>query len=228
MDIAKILIIEDEKKIADTLGVGLTEHGYEVEVAYKGILGTDMFLRGRFNLVILDINLPDISGFEVCKRIRRYNNNVPVMMLTSMSALNDKIEGYQSGADDYLVKPFEFKELLLKIKVLLRRNQKGYSGYNILQVEDLKMDLDNKEVIRGDIRISLTKKEFELLEYFLQNQNKVVTRADIALHVWGIDFNTNTNIIDVYVNYLRNKIDKHFSPRLIHTQTGTGYILKST
>lgn len=144
-----------------------------------------------------------------------------------MGTLADKIDGYNVGADDYLVKPFEFKELLLKINVLLKRSRQAQLAQrNILKVADLEMNLDSKEIKRGNTRINLTAKEFQLLEYFLHNQNKVLSRAEIALNVWGIDFDTNTNIIDVYINYLRNKIDKHYSPRLIHTQTGMGYILK--
>ncbi|HAO46719.1 MAG TPA: DNA-binding response regulator [Chitinophagaceae bacterium] len=227
MEAARILIVEDERKIADTLQVGLTENGYQVQVAYDGGMGLHHFTTGRFNLLILDINLPGISGLEICRKVRQQDSSLPVMMLTSMGALADKVEGYNVGADDYLVKPFEFKELLLKINVLLKRSKQAQQAQaNILQVADLVMNADSKEVWRGSTRINLTAKEFQLLEYFLHNQNKVVSRAEIALNVWGIDFDTNTNIIDVYINYLRNKIDKHFSPRLIHTQMGMGYILK--
>ncbi len=227
MEAAKILIVEDERKIADTLQVGLIENGYQVQVAYDGGMGLHHFTTGRYNLLILDINLPGISGLEICKKVRQQDSSLPVMMLTSMGTLADKIDGYDVGADDYLVKPFEFKELLLKINVLLKRSKQPAPGKtNVLQVADLEMNLDSKEVMRSNTRINLTAKEFQLLEYFLHNQNKVLSRAEIALHVWGIDFDTNTNIIDVYINYLRNKIDKNFSPRLIHTQTGMGYILK--
>ncbi len=227
MEAARILIVEDERKIADTLQVGLTENGYQVQVAYDGGMGLHHYTTGRFNLLILDINLPGISGLEICRKVRQQDSSLPVMMLTSMGALADKVEGYNVGADDYLVKPFEFKELLLKINVLLKRSKQAQQAQaNILQVADLVMNADSKEVWRGSTRINLTAKEFQLLEYFLHNQNKVVSRAEIALNVWGIDFDTNTNIIDVYINYLRNKIDKHFSPRLIHTQMGMGYILK--
>ncbi|HMU11383.1 MAG TPA: response regulator transcription factor [Ferruginibacter sp.] len=227
MEAAKILIVEDERKIADTLQVGLMENGYQVQVAYDGGMGLHHFITGQYNLLILDINLPGISGLDICKKVRQQDSSLPVMMLTSMGTLADKIDGYNVGADDYLVKPFEFKELLLKIHVLLKRSrQPALENKNLLQVADLVMNLNSKEVMRSNIRINLTAKEFQLLEYFLHNQNKVLSRAEIALHVWGIDFDTNTNIIDVYINYLRNKIDKNFSPRLIHTQTGMGYILK--
>src|SRR6478735_12032112 len=227
MEQANILIVEDEKKIADTLRFGLTELGYQVDVAYDGTLGYRLFNTRAFNLVILDINLPGMNGYELCKAIRSTNQHVPILMLTSMIALNDKIEGYESGADDYMVKPFEFKELLLKIRVLLKRtmNQSLPVG-NLLRAADLEMNLDSKEVKRGDKKINLTAKEFQLLEYLLRNKNRVVSRADIAINVWDIDFDTNTNVIDVYINYIRNKVDKSFEKKMIKTQVGMGYILK--
>ena len=223
----KILIVEDEQKIADTLKLGLGEHGFYVEVAYDGTIGWKLFQVHAFDLVVLDINLPGINGYEVCKKIRAIDTQVPVIMLTALSTLTNKIEGYDTGADDYIVKPFEFKELLMKIRVLLKRtlNQTLPTG-TVLMAADLEMNLDSKEVKRGNVPISLTAKEFQLLEYLLRNKNKVVSRADIAINVWDIDFDTNTNVIDVYINYLRNKVDKPFEQKLIHTQVGMGYILK--
>ena len=223
----KVLIIEDEQKIADTLKLGLSEHGYHAESAYDGKIGLQVFVRNPFDLVILDINLPGMNGYDVCKAIRVHNPVVPVIMLTSMSALNDKIEGYDAGADDYMIKPFEFRELLLKIRVMLKRtmNQTLPVG-NVLKAGDLQMNLDSKEVKRGDDIIQLTAKEFQLLEYLLRNKNRVVSRADIAISVWDVDFDTNTNVIDVYISYLRNKIDKNYVQKLIQTQIGLGYILK--
>ncbi|MBD0293674.1 MAG: response regulator transcription factor, partial [Flavisolibacter sp.] len=151
----------------------------------------------------------------------------PVIMLTALSALNDKIEGYDAGADDYIIKPFEFKELLMKIRVLLKRTMTQHLPVgNILKAADLEMNLDSKEVKRGDKVIQLTAKEFQLLGYLLRNKNRVVSRADLAINVWDIDFDTNTNVIDVYINYLRNKVDKPFEHKLIQTQVGMGYILK--
>jgi DNA-binding response OmpR family regulator len=227
MEERKILIIEDEQKIADTLKLGLIENGYHVEVAYDGTIGYRLFQAHRFNLVILDINLPGINGYELCKRIRSENQHIPVIMLTALSGLGDKIEGYDAGADDYMIKPFEFKELLLKIRALLKRtmNQNLPVGM-LLKAGDLEMNLDSKEVKRDDQHINLTAKEFQLLEYLLRNKNRVVSRADIAINVWDIDFDTNTNVIDVYISYLRNKVDKNFSTKLIQTQVGMGYILK--
>ena len=222
-----ILIVEDEQKIADTLKLGLTENGYHVDVAYDGTIGLKLFETYPFNLVVLDINLPGINGYELCRRIRAKNAHVPVILLTALSSLDDKIEGYDSGADDYIIKPFEFKELLMKIRVLLKRTtHQNIPTGNVLKAGDLEMNLDSKEVKRNNVIIQLTAKEFQLLEYLLRNKNKVVSRADLAINVWDIDFDTNTNVIDVYINYVRNKIDKNFEQKLIQTQVGMGYILK--
>lgn len=227
MEEIKILLIEDEKKIADTLSKGLKELDYHVETAYDGNIGMRLFSAGSFNLIISDINLPGINGYDLVKAIRSRNQHIPIMLLTALSATDDKVEGFDAGADDYLVKPFEFKELLVRIRALLKRtmNQQLPSG-NVLKVADLELNVDNKEVIRNGKVISLTAKEFQLLEYFMRNRNRVVSRADIAERVWEIDFDTKTNVIDVYVNFLRKKIDKDFEPKLIHTQVGMGYIMK--
>lgn len=227
MDERAILLVEDEQKIANTLKMGLTEAGYYVEVAYDGLIAWKMFQNHSFDLVVLDINLPGMNGYELCKNIRSKNAQIPIIMLTALSALSDKIEGYDAGADDYILKPFEFKELLMKIRVLLKRtvNQNIPTG-SLLKAADLEINLDTKEVKRGDTVINLTAKEFQLLEYLMRNKNRVVSRSDIAVNVWDIDFDTNTNVIDVYINYVRNKIDKKFDRKLIHTQVGMGYILK--
>ncbi len=227
MEEIKILLIEDEKKIADTLSKGLKELDYHVETAYDGKIGLRIFESGSFNMIITDINLPGINGYDLCKAIRSRNQHIPIIMLTALSATDDKIEGFDAGADDYLVKPFEFKELLARIRALLKRtmNQQLPSG-NILAVADLELDVDSKEVTRAGKAISLTAKEFQLLEYFMRNRNRVVSRADIAERVWELDFDTKTNVIDVYVNFLRKKIDKNFEPKLIHTQVGMGYMMK--
>ena len=228
MEERKILIVEDEKKIADTIKLGLTENGYLIDVAYDGNIGYKLYRANDYNLVILDINLPGMNGYELCKIIRADNPRIPVIMLTAMSTLNDKIEGYDAGADDYMVKPFEFKELLLKIRVLLKRTMQHQNlpVGNVLKAADLEMNLDSKEVKRDNQPINLTAKEFQLLEYLLRNKNRVVSRADIAINVWDIDFDTNTNVIDVYINYVRNKVDKNFPRKLIQTQVGMGYMLK--
>lgn len=225
----KLLIIEDEKKIATTLKKGLTENGYHVDLAFDGIIGKRLFDSNEYDLIILDINLPGMNGFELCKAIRNHNQQIPIIMLTAMNTTEDKIEGFDTGTDDYMIKPFEFKELLVRIRALLKRtmNQQLPTG-NILKVADLEMNLDTKEVSRANQPITLTAKEFQLLEYFMRNRNRVLSRSDIAERVWEIDFDTQTNVIDVYVNYLRNKIDKKFETRLIHTQVGMGYIMKES
>ncbi|MES1221803.1 MAG: response regulator transcription factor [Bacteroidota bacterium] len=228
MDETKILIIEDEQKIADTLKYGLIENDYSAETAYTGKAALQLFSSNFYQLIILDINLPDINGFEVCRTIRLANEQVPIIMLTALNSINHKLEGYETGADDYIAKPFEFKELLMKIKVLVKRTnlQEKSALNNVLKAGDLEMNLDSKSVTRNNKVISLTAKEFQLLEYLLKNRNRVLSRADIAVNVWDIDFDTNTNVIDVYINYLRNKIDKNFQHKLIHTQIGMGYVLR--
>lgn len=222
-----ILIVEDEKKIADSLRQGLQELLYDVEVAYDGTLGEKMFNQQNFDLVILDINLPGINGLELCKRIRQINRSVPVLILTTFGSVPDKVEGFNVGADDYMIKPFSFDELIVRIRALLRRSSgEPLPTGNLLSLADLEMNLDTKQVTRRDKIIALTAKEFRLLEYLLRNKNRVVSRADIGEHVWNIDFETNTNTIDVYVNYLRKKIDRDFETKLIQTQVGFGYIMK--
>ncbi len=221
-----ILIVEDEKKIADALKQGLSENAFETEVAYDGAIGWKIFQSRPFELVLLDINLPGMNGYDLCRAIRAANPAVPVMMLTAMNAVEDKIEGFDAGADDYVIKPFDFRELLVRIRALLKRIHRTVATGTLLQAGDLQMNLDSKEVTRNGEPISLTAKEFQLLEYLLRNKNRVVSRSDIALNVWDIDFDTKTNVIDVYVNYLRKKIDKGFENPLIHTQVGMGYILK--
>ncbi len=227
MDDIHILIVEDETKIANTLKKGLEENGYSVQIAYDGIIGQRLFLTHNYHIIILDINIPVINGYDLCKFIRSRNKHIPIIMLTAMNTIDDKLEGFDVGADDYIIKPFEFKELLVRIKALLKRSgtQQITIG-NILRFADLEMNLESKEVKRADTKIILTSKEFQLLEYFVKNKNKVLSRADIAVNVWEIDFDTHTNVIDVYVNYLRRKVDKGFSTKLIHTQIGMGYILK--
>lgn len=226
MDEARILLVEDEKKIADSLKKGLTENHYDVEVAYDGLTGKKLFTSSPFDLAILDINLPGMNGYDLCKEIRSHNQQIPVMMLTALNAIDDKIEGFDAGADDYVIKPFDFKELLVRIRALLKRLRQAAPAVNMLKIADLVMNLDSKEVTRDGRVIGLTAKEFQLLEYLIRNKNKVVSRADIALNVWDIDFDTKTNVIDVYVTFLRKKLDKDFPNKLIHTQVGMGYILK--
>ncbi|HTQ63834.1 MAG TPA: response regulator transcription factor [Puia sp.] len=223
----KILIVEDEIKIADTLQAGLRECGYYAEVAYDGKVAEKFLTNRSYDLIILDVNLPGMNGYDLCKLARIRHPSLPIMMLTSMSTLTDKIEGYNAGTDDYLVKPFEFRELIMKIRALLKRSLvENLPVGNILKAAGLEMNLDSKEVRRDGQTIYLTAKEFQLLEYMLRNKNRVVSRADIAVNVWDMDFNANTNVIDVYVSYLRSKIDKNFPEKMIQTHVGMGYILK--
>ena len=226
MDNPQILIIEDEKRVASFIKKGLEEDGFQVEVAYDGLIGKKMALASKYDLIILDINLPQINGYEVCKEIRNHNTSIPIIMLTALGTMEDKLEGFDSGSDDYIVKPFEFKELLARVKVFLKRSGNDMQSSNILKMADMEMNLDAKTVSRSGKHIDLTAKEFQLLEYLMRHKNKVVSRAEIAEKVWEITFDTGTNIIDVYVNFLRNKVDKNFSPKLIHTNFGMGYIMK--
>eukprot|EP01012_Entosiphon_sulcatum_P032539 TRINITY_DN41371_c0_g1_i1.p1 TRINITY_DN41371_c0_g1~~TRINITY_DN41371_c0_g1_i1.p1 ORF type:complete len:232 (+),score=43.63 TRINITY_DN41371_c0_g1_i1:125-820(+) len=224
-----ILLVEDEKKIADTLEAGLEEEQFEVSVAYNGLEGKKLYLNNAYDLIILDINLPFMNGYELCKIIREKDKRLPIIMLTALNFMDNKIQGFDVGADDYIVKPFEFRELLARVKALLRRTDVSLDTpeEKILTIADLEVNLDNKEVKRSGTKIGLTAKEFQLLEYLLKNKGRVVSRADIAKDVWDIDFDTQTNVIDVYVNFLRKKLDKDYTPKLIHTQVGMGYILKT-
>ena len=223
----RILIVEDEPKVASFVMRGLEENGFSCEIAIDGLMGKRMFNAGDYDLLILDINIPFKNGIELCKEIRICNEKIPVIMLTALGTTEDKLSGFDSGADDYLVKPFEFRELLARIRSLLKRISIAEAGENILTFLDLDVNLKTYDVKRGEKKNDLTQKEFTLLVYLLQNKGRVLSRMDIAENVWGINFDTGTNIIDVYVNFLRKKIDKDFSQKLIHTQTGVGYILKA-
>lgn len=223
----RILVVEDEIKVASFVKLGLEENGYSCEIAYDGLMGKRMFDAENYDLIILDLNLPYKNGFELCREIRYTNQKIPIIMLTALGTTEDKLSGFDSGADDYLVKPFEFRELLARIRSLLKRIAIAETEGNVLKLLDLEVNLNTYEVNRGERRIDLTQKEFALLVYLLQNKGKVLSRADIAEKVWDINFDTGTNIIDVYVNFLRKKIDKDFSQKLIHTQTGVGYIIKA-
>lgn len=222
----KILIVEDEPKVADFIKEGLVAHDYEAVVAQDGRQGLDMATSGGFDLIVLDVNLPFISGFEVCKILRERNFTAPIIMLTALGTTDDKIMGFDSGVDDYLVKPFEFRELLARVKAHLKRKQNAEPKVKTLEIADLVMNLEDKTVTRSGQKIGLTAKEFMLLEYFIKNRGKVVSRQDIAADVWDIHFDTGTNVIDVYVNFLRKKIDKDFDQKLIKTMVGMGYIMK--
>lgn len=227
-DSKTILIVEDEEKVASFIKKGLFTQGYVSVIASTGREALVFFETQKFDLVILDIGLPDLSGLEVCEEIRKKNTQIPVLMLTALGSMGDKLSGFEVGTDDYLVKPFDFMELLVRIKALLKRsNEKLKEEDEILKVADLELNLHQKVAIRSGKIIALTAKEFSLLEYLMRNRGRVVSKLDIAEHVWDIDFDTGTNFIEVYVNYLRNKIDKGFTDKLIHTIFGMGYTLKS-
>jgi DNA-binding response OmpR family regulator len=221
-----ILIIEDEPKLAEFIRQGLEENGYSTEIALDGKLGLAKALESNFDLIILDVIIPEVSGIDVCKGIRTEKPNMPVIMLTALDTLSDKQRGFDAGADDYLVKPFEFRELLMRVKALTRRVSVSSLSSHLLKVKDLELDLDLKLARRGGKEIALTAKEYQLLEFLMRNKNRVLSRSEIATKVWEINFDTGTNIIDVYINFLRKKIDAGFDLKLIQTQIGMGYIFK--
>jgi len=223
-----ILIIEDDQRIAQLIQRGLEEQGFATTLAYDGLSGKKLALQNNYDLIITDIILPKIDGLDLCKQIRENRLDTPIIMLTALGTTDDKVEGFDAGADDYLVKPFEMRELLVRIRALLKRHNKtANNSGNILKYADLEMNLHTKIVKRNGIEINLTPKEFNLLEYMMQNPERVLSREEIAEKVWKIHFDTGTNFIDVYINYLRKKIDKGFDKKLIHTKSGMGFILKA-
>ncbi len=221
-----ILIVEDEPKVATFIKNCLEEHKYTAEIAFDGMLAERMIMQFDYDMLILDVIIPHINGIELCKKIKAVKPNLPVLMLTALGTTEDKIIGFDAGADDYLVKPFEFRELLARIKAISKRSGGKVQTGNKIIVSDLELDLDKKIAIRGNQSISLTAKEFVLLEYLMRNTGRVLSRVDIAEKVWEITFDTGTNVVDVYVNILRKKIDRNFPNKLIHTRIGMGYIFE--
>jgi heavy metal response regulator len=219
----RILVIEDEKKIAGFIKRGLKEEGYAVDTAADGDEGYELASINDYDLIILDIMLPKCDGLTLCKKLRGDKIETPIIMLTAKTAVHDKVTGLDAGANDYITKPFAFEELLARMRVLLR---KAVQPATQLQVADLTLDLLSHKVTRAGRDISLSSREFALLEYLMRSAGAVVTRTMISEHVWDIDFDTNTNVIDVYINYLRNKIDADFDKKLIQTIRGRGYMLK--
>jgi heavy metal response regulator len=220
----RILVIEDEKKVANFIKKGLEEERYAVDHAYDGESGLYMTEVNEYDLIVLDLMIPKIDGLEVLKRIRGNRNNVPILVLTAKDSVEDIVRGLDAGCDDYLTKPFEFLEFLARIRALLRREK--IDKEPTLKIADLTLSLVTHKVMRRGKEIELTAKEYSLLEYFMRNPDKVLTRTMISEHVWDYHFDSMTNVIDVYVNYLRKKIDKGFEPKLIHTIRGVGYIMK--
>ncbi len=219
------LLLEDELSVSNFIRKGFESEGYLIDVAYDGVLGKTFFQRKVYDLIILDINLPLINGFQLCSDFKKERPLTPIIFLTALDALDDKIMGFESGADDYLVKPFEFKELLMRTKALVRRSGHTPMTEKKIVVGDLVMETQGKLVTREGKRIDLTAREFALLEYLMVNKGRVVSRIDIAERVWDLDFDTSTNVIDVYINYLRKKIDKGHKVKLLHTVVGMGYTM---
>ncbi len=223
-----ILIIEDDQRLASLLQTGIEEAGHHVLLAYDAEMALRLLKSDResISLIISDIILPGMNGIELCKQIKKEKPNVPILMLTALGTTDDKLEGFDAGADDYMTKPFDFRELLARIAVLLRRRPTPtLPEREGVEYADLSMDLAKHECTRSGVPIHLTPKEFALLQYLMENAGRVVSRAEIQDNVWHTHFDTGTNFIDVYINYLRRKIDKDFSPKLIHTKPGVGFIL---
>ena len=221
-----ILLVEDEPKVAEFIKKGLQEQQYLVELAYDGILGKSLAMNNEYDMVILDLILPGMNEIELCSEIKNLKPDLPVLMLTALGTVKDKVHGLESGADDYMVKPFHFEELLARIKVLIRRQKLVFPSL-VYKVADLEVDSYRKTANRAGKEISLTAREFSLLELLVTNKNRVLSRTQIAEAIWGINYDRGTNLIDVYINYLRSKIDKGFEYPLIQTVIGMGYVLKS-
>ncbi len=223
----ELLIIEDDIRVSELLKRAMEAEGCSVTLAHDGMTGFDLATTKAFDLVILDVILPKMDGITLCKELRKYKSNIPILMLTALGTTDDKVEGLDSGADDYMVKPFEIRELFARTRVLLKRYQKSEESVQHLRYADLEMDLKAKVVTRNGSEINLTPKEFNLLEYMLRNPERVLSRMEISEEVWDTHFDTGTNFIDVYINYLRKKIDKGYDNKLIHTKSGMGFYLKS-
>ncbi len=221
----KILIVEDEKEMASFITLELNHEGYEVDVCYDGERGLYNALNLEYDIILLDIMLPIMNGMEMCRRLRM-KKDTPIIMLTAKGDITDKVSGLDIGADDYLTKPFEIEELLARIRVILRRKTKKIEHDKIIQIADLKLDLEKKQVSRADKNIELTKKEYELLEYLMRNNGIVISREKIIESVWDYDFVGDTKIVDVFIRYLRSKIDDDYEKKLINTVRGFGYVIQ--
>ncbi|MBU6332177.1 MAG: response regulator transcription factor [Bacteroidetes bacterium] len=219
----KVLVAEDDANLATGLKEGLDLMGYQVSLAKTGTRALDMAVTGQYPLLVLDLNLPGMNGMDVCRAIRQSNPKLPILILTALGGVDQKIEGLEAGADDYMVKPPDLRELDARLRALLRRAEPVETSAEELKLANLTLDLNRKVAFRDETEIALTAKEFNLLEYLMRNQGKVISRQQLAAAVWDIHFDTQTNVVDVYVNFLRKKIDKDFHPRLIHTQIGMGY-----
>ncbi|MEY4384253.1 MAG: hypothetical protein RI995_1795 [Bacteroidota bacterium] len=226
----KILLVEDEPKTVQSLKKGLEESNFKVDVAYDGEIALQLTNQNTYHLIVSDIIIPGINGLELCRKLRAKGIDVPILMLTALSSTEDKIIGFDAGADDYLAKPFDFKEFLARVKALLKRyghpTVQIENPTTVLKYSDIELDVHSRLVHRNGQLVNLTAKEFQLLEYFLRNQEKVISKSEIAEKIWEVEDEQSFNLIEVYVNYLRKKIDKNFDKKLIHTQFGVGYILR--
>ncbi len=225
-DNIRILLVEDDPKLGKTVQEELISNGFETDLAYDGKVAETLFNSNEYGLVLLDINLPYKNGWELCKLFRSINKNIPIIMLTALGEIQDKMDAFNAGADDYMVKPFHLNELLARVKVFIKRMQKNERADDVITISGLSINVSNKTVWRDGKEISLTLKEFLLLELLMRSGGRVVSKAEIAEKVWNINFDTGTNTIEVYINFLRNKVDKPFSKILIHTKPGFGYYIK--
>lgn len=222
----RILLAEDEPKLGQIVQEELTREGYHTDVAYDGLVAEKLFKEHQYSLVLLDVNLPYKNGLALCKEFRDAKKSIPIIMLTALGEINDKMDAFNLGADDYIVKPFHFNELFARIKVFLKRSEPGAEQSDKLNIGNLEIDLLNKTVARANTNINLTAKEFALLALLAKSKGKVISKQDILEKVWGLSFDTGTNTIEVYISFLRNKIDKPFDTKLIHTKPGFGYFVK--
>lgn len=220
----EILVVEDQKGMLQSIKQGLEELNLNVEIAANGIDGKMLALKKSFNVIILDILMPGLNGLDLCKILRQSGIRTPILFISALDSVEDKIAGLEAGGDDYLAKPFEFEEFVARIKALDRRNNSDYLTGGINIIEDLEVNFETKTAYRSKVDLELTKKEFRLLEFFIKNEGRVMTKAEIAGNVWEVDFDTGTNVVEVYVNYLRNKLDKIHDKKLIQTKFGIGYI----
>ena len=221
----RVLVIEDEQRVAELLKSGLEEHGYSADVAFDGLTGLRLFFQNEYDIIVSDIILPKMDGMEVCREIRNVNKRIPILMLTALGSTDEKLEGFNAGADDYLTKPFDFRELLARIAVLLK-HKVTEPAHEVTEIEyaDLCIHTMTRDVFRNGEKLKLSPREYELLLYMMQNAERIISRKEIMQNVWHIDFDPGTNFIDVYINYLRKKIDRNHDTKLIHTRTGAGFI----
>ena len=222
----KVLLIEDEPKMLRSLQRGFEESGFDVDATLNPVEGFNLAQKNDYSVIVSDVIMPEMNGLELTEKLRLSGVQTPILLLTALGQTDEKVSGFDAGADDYVTKPFEFRELIVRIKALSRRPVSSYQTSPTLTFADVVMNLDTKEIFRGGQRISLTPREFALMEYFLRNPGRMISKSEISERVWNLNFDTGTNVIEVYVNFLRKKVERGFSGKLIHTQFKTGYILR--